>query len=895
MLERLMEWRIAGVDRSVLSVLRLEWQRTVRLYASGPDSEVLDGAFNILVQVADASAEYLAGAGARFDLIDEHQVHLRAVEGQLEALRRSIDGPSSSEALTAGEIQQVRGRLRRQAELHHRYVTPPDFERQRRIPLADIYVKPRAEPVTADLARMDLRVDVDELLAQEPRLVVLGAPGAGKSTLAGYFCHQLSTATETDETHPQTAAVVVLRNAVATQQPGSFAVRSAIVDTFEGVYQVNVKSSILEHLLISGGLTVIFDGLDELLDATRRREVAAAIEAFGHAYPRVRILVTSRRVGYEQAPLDDGMFPVYRLTEFSEAAVEDYVERWFQYHAAEYGGTTPAELQRNFMHESRSVADLRSNALLLSLMCILYRGRQYIPRNRPDLYEECARLLFSDWDRHRRIQGETTFDLQTQFVLQHLATWIMSDRDRERGCTEADLVDETCRYFAEWVYDDVDVARDAARSLFTYCRGRSWILSEVGTTADGQGIWSFTHRTFLEYFAGLGLARSNPSIDGFAGHVAELLGDARFEVIAQIAVYRKAREAAGAIDQILLHLLERAPSGASRDRLIGFVCRMLQLVVPKPSTTTAIVEAAVARDLEQTARRESHPGFHTVGVVAGRPEVLAVSRRSLVGTLTRTATARSSAARLVSKLISSITAESIHHFQPSLFDQDPRPEYAEGFQVWQNVSREVLSEIHPVLYDIASQDAETARDLLRERQLSAEAYLELHDWGGLFAAERESGTAYIVEALNSLPNTPGLVGSATDVIESLGQAAMSGPPPYVAVDVDDVPDVTYLRPGAVTDVDMGSPLFVGVSIALCLLDELTDGEVADQIEPMSLATLDGMKDVLRGRLEHESEIADRGLRALDLPSTVKSAMRDWAAGTSLFAKRSSKGPPQTGD
>jgi predicted NACHT family NTPase len=33
-----------------------------------------------------------------------------------------------------------------------------------------------------------------------------------------------------------------------------------------------------------------------------------------------------------------------------------------------------------------------------------------------------------------------------------------------------------------------------------------WVFSEVGTTADGEKLYAFTHRTFMEYFAAGDLA-----------------------------------------------------------------------------------------------------------------------------------------------------------------------------------------------------------------------------------------------------------------------------------------------------------------------------------------------------------------------------------------------------
>jgi hypothetical protein len=69
----------------------------------------------------------------------------------------------------------------------------------------------------------------------------------------------------------------------------------------------------------------------------------------------------------------------------------------------------------------RGVPDLRANPLLLSLMCILYRGEGSLPRNRAEVYEQCANLLFHRWDARRHIHQDLRVGHLLQPALQHLA------------------------------------------------------------------------------------------------------------------------------------------------------------------------------------------------------------------------------------------------------------------------------------------------------------------------------------------------------------------------------------------------------------------------------------------------------------------------------------------
>src|SRR5437764_7478231 len=98
------------------------------------------------------------------------------------------------------------------------------------------------------------------------------------------------------------------------------------------------------------------------LETNFRREVTAATESFCELYPSVPVLVTSREVGYEQAPLDSSRFEVFRLSEFDDDQVRDYASKWF---AADKDLTREQQQQKAaaFLEESQTVPDLRSNPL----------------------------------------------------------------------------------------------------------------------------------------------------------------------------------------------------------------------------------------------------------------------------------------------------------------------------------------------------------------------------------------------------------------------------------------------------------------------------------------------------------------------------------------------------
>ena len=115
--------------------------------------------------------------------------------------------------------------------------------------------------------------------------------------------------------------LVTLRNSRRRPAPPERSVAGYIEHKLEVFYQCPAQPGVITHLLLTGAAIVIFDGLDELLDASRRAEVTAIVERFCTEYPLAPVLVTSRLVGYDQARLDDRQFSRYRLGRFTEDQV----------------------------------------------------------------------------------------------------------------------------------------------------------------------------------------------------------------------------------------------------------------------------------------------------------------------------------------------------------------------------------------------------------------------------------------------------------------------------------------------------------------------------------------------------------------------------------------------
>lgn len=387
-----------------------------------------------------------------------------------------------------------------------------------RTPLDRVYVPPRSRGL--DLAELlgsseshvsrlssdyysflddeeyDVDLPPDELYnewADQRHMVVLGDPGAGKSTLAQSLMLHMARNVQ-HETHARVPFRVVLRHFDrAWGADDSLGFVRHICSGHGEAEVAAVDVSLLRYLLHVSRAAVIFDGLDEILDFERRATIAKRIGQFAKAFPGALVMVTARTVGYADTPIP-GFEELLELQPFNSDQVHDFVDKY----------TATAALSGvdfsvpKFLHETDSISDLRSNPLMLGILCILYGQGRSIPKNRSDLYSKCAEMLFDAWDSRK---GTTVLSEYRDLAEQ--ATQAMALAMFESGLEE--VSEDWINAFLERFHFRSTQASPAAAWRFAQAtlhlwKGRRWLLVFVGSRNDGD-YFRFSHRTFLEYFA----------------------------------------------------------------------------------------------------------------------------------------------------------------------------------------------------------------------------------------------------------------------------------------------------------------------------------------------------------------------------------------------------------
>ncbi|WP_188316357.1 NACHT domain-containing protein [Solihabitans fulvus] len=541
-----------------------------------------------------------AGAFADEDLVYAARLVRRPTE--------TADGPqlvkSVVERSTASvSVDRVRAahtavRVIREA-MRERYakLVMPHSREDYRVPIEQIYVTRTLAPRDFDRRlgasergeprRLD-DTPVPEADLADRRFVVVGNPGAGKSTFIRHLLYELG---RQGEEHGQQAPMVI---ELKDHQAPDHSYTSVLADRLRVVTQAELDVETVRDVLLLGLATVVFDGLDEISDLDQRRSTIDAIEAFCRRFPLVRVVVTSREEGYVSARLDPQLFPVYRIPDFTDEQVETYVRRWFELVSGPRM-FEPGERRDTFLADSVHVGDLRTNPLMLSLLCMLYEYEGYIPENRPQVYEDCAELLFERWDRVRRVPLSFRANTQTRYLVQELAYYFFYRLDSQGGETEKKLRALVSDYFERSIVGGATAAREHAQDFLDYCAGRAWLLTQTGVSERGERLFGFTHRTFMEYFAACYIVRHCARPQELVNMVRPMIESGGSEVVPQIAIQQLDTRLASAIDDCLdLLVFDRTSHAEGQGRVsLEFALRSLRFMRPAPRTLTRLYTATL--------------------------------------------------------------------------------------------------------------------------------------------------------------------------------------------------------------------------------------------------------------------------------------------------------------
>jgi formylglycine-generating enzyme required for sulfatase activity/energy-coupling factor transporter ATP-binding protein EcfA2 len=508
-------------------------------------------------------------------------------------------------------------------------------EQEARLSLEAVYTGLRTTEPRKNARREDAEtLSALEQLDRHHRLVLLGAPGSGKSTFVNILAlcmageiSRSSTANLELLTAPLPIAQwekdrkketrqpwhhgrllpvrIILRDFAAKRlpRPGEEATARHLWDFLKAElrdgglpeYFPFLKNDLQEK----GGL-ILLDGLDEVPEAdTRRNQIRQAVESFVEGLGKdCHVLLTSRTYAYRNQDWALRGFEDAELAPFDSAQINRFVSRWYP-HMAALGRVKAEEAEgraerlKQAISNSERLQGLAERPLLLTLMASLHAWRGgSLPERREELYADAVELLLDSWERQRlRVNAKGEYEL----LQPSLAEWLKVDQQKVRQILDelafeihssqvdsegtADLSEE------KLVGRLLHVSRNPdanPKQLVEYLSQRSGLLE-----ARGVGVYSFPHRTFQEYLAACHLTG-----ESFPKQVADLgrSGLGRWREVVLLAGGKAARGSTASVWQLVEALCWREADDPASDLADAWGAHLAGQVVVESANLAEIAE-----------------------------------------------------------------------------------------------------------------------------------------------------------------------------------------------------------------------------------------------------------------------------------------------------------------
>ena len=409
----------------------------------------------------------------------------------------------------------------------------PPNEGQRRLSAAEIgtnvttasfgQIRTAAQAVSRPKS-VQLRSAVDEWLAQAPQMVVLGDPGAGKSSLLRFIALDLL---EAAPTLPKIARqwgchlpvwvpFPFWTSQVARDEGASPSLSEVLRRWFERYDRADLLP-LVRRALDDRRLLLLVDGLDEWRDEAAARIVLDQLVVFIRDRQVPAVLV-SRPQGFERLRGSIPGWPTGTLAKLSPAQQERFATVWFtedcrrQLQLEESGIAAAAKTRsENFLRDLRAMPDLAELStvpLLFSLLLRLSIERLELPRNRFEAYDRMIDLLLEYHPQSRRAASQV---LEKSFAAEEVRfgpddlkdafaalAWRLHVDGAEGSVDEATASQWLETYLAD--AQGMGVSPSAARSAARVLLGRA--EAEYGLfVAKGPRRLGFFHRTCQEALA----------------------------------------------------------------------------------------------------------------------------------------------------------------------------------------------------------------------------------------------------------------------------------------------------------------------------------------------------------------------------------------------------------
>jgi predicted NACHT family NTPase len=259
-------------------------------------------------------------------------------------------------------------------------------------------------------------------------LVILGQPGAGKSTFLKRIGLAALQRTEKFSQQQIQSNLIHLNPDLKLLKPGSasqpeesynhglFPVLIELKDfnnekidlltrvtTELDICGFKESDALTKKLLEKGGMLILLDGLDEVSEQHFNVAIEQ-IKKFVNRYKYNRFIISCRTAAYHNY---FNKFAIVKMADFDNEQIYQFIDNWFCKERNLDSSVAEAFWQQLNTIDHQATKELAQTPLLLTFLCIVYDATRVFPKNRSALYTDVLDIILRRWAREKGVHEPT--------------------------------------------------------------------------------------------------------------------------------------------------------------------------------------------------------------------------------------------------------------------------------------------------------------------------------------------------------------------------------------------------------------------------------------------------------------------------------------------------------
>jgi predicted NACHT family NTPase len=374
------------------------------------------------------------------------------------------------------------------------------LSRQQWLDVSDLQADPMASfDRLGSFPTSQTTVSALDAIATHPKLMVMGKPGAGKTT----FLQKVALQCVRGELPLARLPIFIQLRNLAEETSANSATIGDDLDLLNyinwkfGDFGISVRQ--VETLLKHGKVLLLLDGLDEVR-SEYTNTLLKQIAKFTETYYQNQFIITCR---FAAQPYRFPGFTEVEIADFNQEQIEAFAKKWFVA-AAKHDEEEGINLATQFIDklklpENQPIRELARTPILLTLMASVFQAKADFPKKRSKLYEAGLDILLVRWDEARLIQRDEVYrrlSLPRKIkLLSHIAAATFEQGNYFFEQSEIEQLVADYLTTLPGASSDPETLRLDSEAVLKAIEAQHGLLVE-----RARGVYSFSHLTFQEYF-----------------------------------------------------------------------------------------------------------------------------------------------------------------------------------------------------------------------------------------------------------------------------------------------------------------------------------------------------------------------------------------------------------